>query len=154
MPIGSDFEKRNAKQKHLIEMTLKVLAFLFLLTNSSMCYGQDYGNQKKTADMLPDAQLSLQDQLLPLDSIVEIAVRHSPSVRFEQNVIDADKSQIEFLQKQWSNNIIGFVNYSGGNQSIVSADNQTPGAVSSTNISTGIRAGIQINLPLFEAVGR
>jgi len=135
-------------------MTLKILAFLFLLTNSSFCYGQTAGLPQKAASALPDEQLDLQRQLLPLDSIIAIAVKHSPTVKFQQDVIDADEAQVEFTRKQWSNNVIGFVNYSGGNQSIVSADNQTPGAIASTNISTGIRVGIQVNLPLFELVGR
>jgi outer membrane protein TolC len=135
-------------------MTLRILSFLFLLTSSSYCYGQAAGASQKAASRLPDEQLDLQRQLLPLDSIVAIAVRHSPSVKFQRDVVDADEAQVEFTKKQWSNNVVGFVNYSGGNQNIVSADSQTPGATSSSDITSGFRVGIQINLPLFELVGR
>jgi len=135
-------------------MTLRILAFLFLLTNSSFCYGQTTGATQKAASALPDEQLDLQRQLLPLDSIIAIAVKHSPTVKFQQDVVDADQAQVEYTQKQWSNNVVGFVNYSGGNQNIVSADNQTPGSMSSSDITSGFRVGIQINLPLFELMGR
>jgi len=103
---------------------------------------------------LPDEQMDLQRQLLPLDSIIAIAVKHSPTVKFQQDLVDEATSQVEFMKKQWSNNVVGFVNYSGGNQNIVSASSQTPGATSASDITSGFRVGVQINLPLFELVGR
>ena len=128
--------------------------YILLLLLSSRSYAQLANTRKKPGTILLNEQKDLKSQLLPLDSIVAIAVKHSPSVKFQEDLIGSAKAQLEFTKKLWTNNIVGFVNYSGGNQSIVSADNQSPGALSSSNITSGLRAGIQINLPLFEAVGR
>jgi outer membrane protein TolC len=101
-----------------------------------------------------DEQKDLQDQLIPLDDIVDIAVANSPTVKFQQDLVDAAEYQLKFTKRMWTNNIVGFVNYSSGNQSLVSSDNQTAGSLSSTNITNGYRAGLQINIPLYEIVGR
>jgi outer membrane protein TolC len=140
--------------KILIKMKSKVFMYFVMLLLSSRSYAQMANGGKKPDTILLDEQKDLKSQLLPLDSILAIAVKHSPSVKFQEDLIGSAKAQLEFTKKLWTNNIVGFVNYSGGNQSIVSADNQTPGSLSSSNITSGLRAGIQINLPLSELVGR
>ena len=109
---------------------------------------------KKAGPVLLDEQKELQYQIIPLDSIIELAVKNSPSVKFQKDLVESAQSQLEFSKKLWTNNVVGFVNYSAGNQSIVSADSQTPGSQSSSNITNGLRMGVQINLPLYELVGR
>ncbi|WP_162276961.1 TolC family protein [Mucilaginibacter pedocola] len=129
-----------------------------LATFSLMLFGgQAIGqtNNAKTAPTeLPDEQKDLQSQLLPLEDILDIAVKNSPSVKFQSDLIEAAKSQLEFSKRVWTNNITGFVNYSSGNQSIITSDSQTAGNLSSSNITNGYRMGVQINLPLYELVGR
>lgn len=101
-----------------------------------------------------DESRDLQTQLIPLDSIIDLAIKNSPSVKFQKDLIESSKAQLEFAKRVWTNNIMGFVNYSTGNQSIVSSDSQSPGSVASSNITSGFRMGVQINLPLYELVGR
>src|ERR1700761_3828756 len=135
-------------------MKSKVFIIVLLLMCNSRSYAQVANAEKDSGIAVLDEHRDLKSQLLPLDSILAIAVKHSPSVKFQEDLIGSAKAQLEFSRRLWTNNIVGFVNYSGGNQSIVSADSQTPGSSSSSNITSGLRAGIQINLPLYELVGR
>ena len=125
---------------------------MLAITNAS--FGQAPVIEKKQIPVMLDEQKELQAQMIPLDSILDLAVKHSPAVKFQQDLVESAKSQLEFSKKLWTNNVVGFVNYSAGNQNIVTADNQTPGSSSSSNITNGLRMGIQINLPLYELVGR
>ena len=135
-------------------MQSRVFMCIILLLLGSRSYAQPASFKKTPDTAVLDEQKDLQSQLVPLDSIIVIALKHSPSVKFQEDLIGSAKAQLEFTKKLWTNNIVGFVNYSGGNQSIVSADNQNPGSLSSSNVTTGLRMGIQINLPLYELVGR
>jgi len=108
----------------------------------------------KTSTVLPDEQTDLQSQLLPFDDILTIAINNSPTVRFQGDLIDNAQAQLEMGRRQWTNNIVGFASYSGGNQNLVTSDNQTAGSNAYSNLSSGYRAGIQLNLPLYELVGR
>ena len=101
-----------------------------------------------------DESKDLADQLVPLDSIITIALIHSPGIKFQQDLVDAADYQVKFMQRIWTNNLIGFVNYSAGNQNLVAADSQTPGTITSSNVTNGYRAGVQLNVPLYEIVGR
>lgn len=111
-------------------------------------------NADKASIILPDEQADLQSQLLPFDDILTIAIQNSPTVKFQGDLVDNAQAQLEMGRKQWTNNIVGFSNYSGGNQNLITSDNQTAGSTAYSNISTGYRVGIQINLPLYELVGR
>jgi outer membrane protein TolC len=135
-------------------MKLNVFLTLFALTLCYSSYAQTTGTAKNAAPVLLDEQKELQQQMIPLDNILDIAVKNSPAVKFQSDLIESAKSQLEFSKKLWTNNIVGFVNYSAGNQSIVSADSQSPGTQSSSNITNGLRMGVQINLPLYELIGR
>jgi len=108
----------------------------------------------KGTPVLLDEQKDLQEQLIPLDSILSLAVKNSSSVKFQADLIKVAQAQMISNKNLWTNNIVGFVNYSAGNQSIVTADNTTPGAVNSSSISNGLRFGVQINLPLSELMTR
>jgi outer membrane protein TolC len=132
-----------------MKSSIFVLLFLLIFSITNAQTGD-----KKTAPALLDEQRDLQAQLIPLDSIIEIAVKHSPSVKFQTNLIQSAKSQLEFSKRLWTNNIVGFVNYSTGNQSIVTADSQNAGTLAASNITSGYRMGVQLNLPLYELVGR
>jgi outer membrane protein TolC len=101
-----------------------------------------------------DEKIDMQSQLLPLDSIITIAINNSPSVRFQADLIGAAKHQVEFSKRLWTNNLMGFIGYSLGNQNLISADNQNAGTLAATNITNGYRMGVQLNLPLYELVGR
>ncbi len=101
-----------------------------------------------------DESKDLQLQLIPLDSIITIALKNSPAVKFQQDAIESSQYQIKFTQQMWTNDISGFFNYGFGNQSLLTGGSTLPGSVSSTNISNGYRTGVQVTLPLYEFFGR
>ncbi len=131
-------------------MRLKFYVFVLFLIIYKPSFSQNEASNKADFDELID----LQTQLIPLDSIINIAIEKSPSVQFQQDLIEAAKYQVDFSKRLWTNNLVGFVNYSAGNQNLVSASSENNGSLSSTNITNGYRMGVQLNLPLYELVGR
>lgn len=101
-----------------------------------------------------DEEADLQQQLIPLDSIITIALQNSPAIKFQQDVVEAGHYQVRYMQQQWTNDIAGFFNYATGNQNLLTVGGGTPGGVASSNLSNGYRTGVQITLPLYELVGR
>ena len=101
-----------------------------------------------------DESKDLQAQLIPLDSIIDIALKNSPAVKFQQDLVDAGKYQVRFIQEIWTNDIAPFFNYTASNQNLISADSQSPGGLSTSNLTNGYRAGVQITVPLYEFIGR
>lgn len=137
------------KKKYVVVLLLLTLLHLTASSQSA---------QVKMVENVDSIQLDeskdLQAQLLPLDSIILIAIKNSPGVKFQKDLIEASKYQIEFMKRIWTNNITPYFNYNTGNQNLVAADAQNPGGLSSTNLTSGYRAGIQVNLPLYEILGR
>ena len=136
-----------------IKMRKRIL-ITFLIALCCSAYAQTKSTKQMASGQLPDEQKDLQQQMIPLVNILDIAVKNSPSVKFQDDLVHSAQSQLEFSKKLWTNNIVGFVNYSGGNQTIVSADAQSPGAQTTSNVTTGLRFGVQVNLPLYELIGR
>ncbi len=101
-----------------------------------------------------DEEADLQQQLIPLDSIITIAMQNSPAIKFQQDGVDAAHYQVRYMQQQWTNDIAGFFNYATGNQNLLTTGGVVPGGVASSNLSNGYRTGLQITLPLYELVGR
>ncbi len=133
-------------------MQLKFFILIILLFLTHLLNAQSKANNNLM--FVLDEKIDMQNQILPLDSIIEIAIKNSPSVRFQADLIDAAKYQVDFSKRVWTNNIVGFVGYSAGNQNLISASNQNAGTLDATNITNGYRMGIQLNLPLYEFVGR
>ena len=135
----------NMKNKHV-----QCVAVLLLLHLG--CFAQ-----VRTASNVDSVQLDeskdIQEQLVPLDSIIDIALHNSPAVKFQQDVTDAAKYQVAFIKSEWTNNIAGFGNYATGNQRIATADSQNPGLLSSSSLSNGYRAGVQVTIPLYNFIG-
>ncbi|AMR30129.1 hypothetical protein A0256_01200 [Mucilaginibacter sp. PAMC 26640] len=133
---------------------LQLLMCALMLTTIQYSNAQNKPAPNTPETITLDVQKDLQAQLISLDSIIDIAILHSPSVKFQADLVDAAKSQLDFSKRVWTNNIVGFVNYSSGNQSIVTSDSQNTGSLAASNITNGYRVGVQINLPLYEFVGR
>ena len=125
-----------------------------LLWGSSYAQVRTVKNDENVDSAQLDESKDLQAQLIPLDSIISIALKNSPAVKFQQDLIDAAKYQVHFIQEMWTNNFVPFFNYTASNQNLITADNQSPGGAASSSLTNGYRAGIQINFPLYEFVGR
>jgi len=94
----------------------------------------------------------LRKQLPPLDTLKVIALQNSPQVKFQEAVVRKNQAQIDFSKKLWQNNIMGNVNLSTGNQNLLLLDNTSD--LQSTSITNGYRAGVNVNIPLYEFSGR
>lgn len=101
----------------------------------------------------PDLSLTdLSQQLPPLDTLKLIALENSPQVKFQEAVVRKNQAQIDFSKKLWQNNIVGSMNFSTGNQNLLLLDNTSD--LQSTSITNGYRAGVNVNIPLYEFSGR
>ena len=104
-------------------------------------------------DTDPDLSLTdLSQQLPPLDTLKYIALQNSPQVKFQEAVVRKNQAQIDFSKKLWQNNIVGSMNFSTGNQNLLLLDNTSD--LQSTSITNGYRAGVNVNIPLYEFSGR
>ncbi len=93
-------------------------------------------------------------QLLPLQQIIELAMENSPTLDYYDASIRKAGFQVDVVKRSWQNNIFGFANYSTGDQRIITGGTGIPGDLTTSNIATGYRAGVQINIPLYELTGR
>jgi outer membrane protein TolC len=91
----------------------------------------------------------LKDQLLPIDSLIEIAARNNPSIKAQEALMNAGEDQIRFARREWQNGISGFFTQSMGNQTLFFDSNQEPAGVQSQSLVTGYRFGLNVNIPLF-----
>lgn len=103
---------------------------------------------------LLDLNKELKDQLVPIDSLITIAILNSPTVRAQEALIEAGKDQIKYTKREWQNGVAGTFSQSLGNQAVVYNSNQEPDAIQSATIQTGFRLGFNVNIPLFLLFGR
>lgn len=101
-----------------------------------------------------DHEGDLSERMLPLDRLIDLALEHSPALEYHNALILKSGYQVELAKRMWQNNIFGFANYSTGDQRIITAGTGIPGDLTTTNIATGYRAGLQLNIPLFEFTSR
>lgn len=101
--------------------------------------------------VLFDINKGLAEQLLPFDSLYQIAVRHSPAIHFEEAVMEGKAASLQVTKVLILQGFTPFFTYSLGNQSFVNT-----GTVSSDflQLANGRRIGVNIQIPMSEVVGR
>lgn len=107
-------------------------------------------NSKRTLDLNKD----LKEQLLPVDSLIDLAISHNPGVKMQEALIQSGEQQVKYASKEWLHDIVFNFNNSYGNSSLFYTTNETPVETQSKNLTTGYRAGVNINIPLYELFGR
>ncbi len=132
-------------------MTGNALKYLFLGVIISFCFL--YDGKSQDIDFVDETR-SFGEQLLPLDTLIELAVNNSPTVRHYDALVDKFDYQIDIARRLWQNNIYGFANYSTGDQRIITGGTGMPGDIATSTIASGYRAGLQVNIPLFEFTSR
>jgi len=115
------------------------IVIILFIHNLAYCQAS-YGDEK-----------DLQSQLPSLDTLIALAVSNSSALKFQDALVKKGKSQVEFAKSLWQNNIMGNVNISTGNQNLLTLNSTE---LQTTSISNGYRAGININIPLYEFSGR
>ncbi|WP_229313108.1 TolC family protein [Larkinella terrae] len=99
-----------------------------------------------------DVSQDLSGQLLPFDDIYDLAVAHSPLIKLENETAVSLNAAYKVAKLQILQNANGFVNYSMGNQAIFSSNSYTSDLLG--QIANGYRAGVNVNLSLFDIFGR
>lgn len=110
---------------------------------------------ERTSDTLPlDVNQDIAGQLLPFDELVSLAVASSPLIKYQNEVANSLSSAHEIAKLQILQNATGFVNYSGGDQSIISTGTRITGSDAIGQIANGYRVGVDLRLSLYDLIGR
>lgn len=99
-----------------------------------------------------DLQQDITAQLIPLDSIIAIAIENSPFLKLEEQNILQKKYTYQYERLLWLNGITGFYNYSGGDAGFLLGGTQS--TTPQNNLTNGTRYGINLIFPLTDLVGR
>lgn len=98
-----------------------------------------------------DLDRDLSDQLLPFDSLYQAALRFSPTLRYQNALVDSRLESYRYTKVLVLDGVYPFVNYAQGNQSLT-ATGTTP--TEGLQLSNGYRWGINVQVPLSELIGR
>lgn len=98
-----------------------------------------------------DLNVSLEDQLPPLDSLIDMAIAQHPTIRLNEALIGSAESRLNLAKKSWTNLLRGYIDYGYGNQAIVTTG---PQGADLSNIANGYRAGANLSIPLSEIFNR
>ncbi|MCY7353186.1 MAG: TolC family protein [Cytophagaceae bacterium] len=99
-----------------------------------------------------DLSQDLSGQFVDLDSLSELAVNHSPLVRYQEEMAVSQDANYRLARMQILQNLAGFANYSGGNQAILSTT--TLGTDALGQIANGHRFGVNLQVNLYDLLGR
>ncbi|QJW92318.1 TolC family protein [Spirosoma taeanense] len=91
-------------------------------------------------------------QLIPFDDMFKLALAYSPAVKFEGAVANSQLSAYQLAKLQVLQNLTGFVNYSTGNQAILSTGTNATDQLA--QISNGYRAGVNVVISLHDLFAR
>ena len=147
-----------------INYLFKLIAFIAIQCVATPLLAQDFDfpEDEKSADTVRLDTLifesfnikdNLRQQLIPLDSIIRIAMSNHPQVKFQGALVDKSKHNLSHVRRLWSNNIYGYGNYTWGDQTILLNTNNQ-GAAENTNFTTGYQTGIGFRIPVYEFYGR
>ncbi|MBD2756223.1 TolC family protein [Spirosoma validum] len=100
---------------------------------------------------LLDFNKDIVDQILPFDSLYQLAVKNSPVLKFERANGEAEKANYNFSKIVVLKNVYPFLNYSNGTQSLASNGTLVSDL---SQIINGYRYGINVQIPFDELIGR
>ncbi|MCC5935919.1 MAG: TolC family protein [Lunatimonas sp.] len=98
-----------------------------------------------------DLNKRIEDQLPPLDSLIDLALINHPTVKLNEELIGSAEARVRLAKKSWSSLIRGYVDYGYGNQAIIATG---PQGGDLSNIANGYRAGANLSIPLSEIYTR
>lgn len=100
-------------------------------------------------DIKLDLTKELKDQLVPLDSIIDLAIANNPGLKAQEALITAGNEQIKLGRREWQNGVFVSFNQNIGNQTLFYDSNNEPLGTQSQSTTTGYRLGLNVNVPLF-----
>lgn len=149
---------------NMYRLFFSILFFSGLFNNSSaqVVIDEDSGKQSPAivdtfafADIFSlDITNDIQPQLIPLDSIIELAYYTSPTLKFHGAEVDVAEQGVILAKRSWHNVLSGFFTTSVGNQNVlltsISNNNQSYSTVNgySTGISVSVPLAVFTNTPV------
>ena len=105
----------------------------------------------KSDTVVFDINKDLAEQLFPFDSLYQIAVRHSPTIHYDEAMMEGKAASLQVTKVLILQGLSPFFTYSIGNQTFVNT-----GTVSSDflQLANGRRIGVNIQIPMSEILGR
>jgi outer membrane protein TolC len=100
-------------------------------------------------DIKLDLTKELKDQLIPLDSLIKIAIINNPGIKAQDALIEAGQEGVKLGRREWQNGVFLSFNQSLGNQSLFYNANNEPVGTQSQSQSTGYRLALNVNIPLY-----
>ncbi len=98
-----------------------------------------------------DLNVGMERQLPSLDSLIDLAISHHPTIKVNEALIGSAESRVKLEKKSWSNLVRGYFDYGYGNQAIVATG---PQGTDLSSIANGYRAGANVSIPLSEVFTR
>lgn len=158
--------KRNMYQSQIISSSyhiiLLVLFGLFLNVDSSaqtvgarrlVSFGASSGLADDTLYLDIDQDIAV--QLIPFEEVMKVAVLHSPLIKYQNEITNSLNSAYAISKVQILQNVSGFANYSGGNQTLLATSRTIPtGQESIGQLANGYRVGVDLRISLFDLFGR
>ncbi|MCK8495655.1 MULTISPECIES: TolC family protein [Spirosoma] len=117
-----------------------------------MMFGQSTGLANDTVYLDIDQDIAV--QLLPFDEMVKIAIANSPLIKYQNEVANSLNSSYQSSKVQILQNLGGYANYSGGNQSIISSGTAIINRDPIGQIANGYRVGVDLRMSLYDLFGR
>lgn len=106
----------------------------------------------KRDTLIFNADLDISEQLLPLDTIFEIAYTNSPSVKVYEHNATSKYYNYRYTRFLWLQGVSGFYNYSYGDQSVLVAN--TAGSTDNLQIANGYRVGVNVSVSVLSLFGQ
>lgn len=100
---------------------------------------------------LLDFNKDIVDQIMPFDSLYQMALKNSPVIKYERANGEAEKANYSLAKIVVLKNVYPFINYTNGSQGITSSGTLVSDLSQAVN---GYRYGFNIQLPLDELIGR
>ena len=119
--------------------------------------------QKKTVPAPKDSVVNsavwvpkydLEQELIPLEEIIALAIEHSPYIKYDINLISREKYTLRMTKMDWLGRISASGMYSTGNQQIAYGNLDQGTTSTTTSILNGYRYGVNVNIPLSEFTSR
>lgn len=100
---------------------------------------------------LLDFNKDIVDQIMPFDSLYQLALKNSPIIRFERANGEAERANYSLSKIVVFKNVYPFINYTNGSQGITSSGTLVSDL---SQVINGYRYGFNVQLPLDELIGR
>ena len=129
------------------------LTAIALLGSYTHSYAQQaVGKASKPPVVIAESE-DYSPRLLPLDTLISIALRNSPMLKMQESMIQKNAYQIKDERAQWTDGIATDITGGFGNQSLL-VQQPTGEITNFNNFNNGYRVGATMRLSIYDLFGR